>query len=148
MPQLSTNTERNFFKIFLQGFNTLIGQAEENGLQYYREQIALGRNPQEVLNEFKSGDAAVIRQMRGGIETRIDLGLNTVYQVSSNEPLEGVATKFKWTLDPSAEHCDSCIAQAAKEAGDFRSFPMPGTQPTIGETNCARYCKCTLEAVE
>jgi hypothetical protein len=26
--------------------------------------------------------------------------------------------------------------------------PFPGMQPTIGETNCERYCKCTLEPVK
>ena len=148
MPQLGTAVDRNFFRIFSQGFNTMANEMESSIRQHFNEQVALGRSPLDVLNELESArtdDSGLLRRITAGVEGRLDLGTATLFQIGSNDPLRDAAEFFVWRLDPTAEHCDSCLYQASLPPRKYEDIPFPTTQETVGETNCTRYCKCTVE---
>jgi hypothetical protein len=147
MPQFGTQTEANFFRVFARGINDVIADAERMIQQYVSEQTALGRDPRDVYAELEAsqkGDLGLMKKIVGRFEAKIQEGGNIVFQIASNEPLKDMAEKFVWTLDPAAEHCDSCLAQAGMGPRAWEDIPYPTTQPKIGETNCETFCKCTL----
>jgi hypothetical protein len=141
---------KSFFRVFFRGFSDYFNDVEARLRQDYLEKRALGRTTEDILSEWEAsrkGDLGLMRQITSGIELKLDTAGNTIFQLESNN-LEGEGELFKWTLDPSAEHCDSCLHQASLGARAFQDIPIPTTQPTHGETNCTAYCKCTIEVVE
>lgn len=150
MPELGSQTETNIFRIFLRGFETIADSQQKRVRDFIDQRLALGYSREEIVRQLEielESSSGIFKELIGAIEKQIDMGLNTVYQVSSNEPLAGVAKLFQWTLDPIAEHCDSCLYQAKLPPRSFDIIPYPSTQPTVGESNCQTYCKCTLEPV-
>ena len=150
MPQLDTATGLNFFRVYVRGWNTLYDEIERESQQYVQEQLALGRTPKEILLELeqsRDNGLGLFRRFAGRVESRMDLGINVTFQLSSNRPVE-TATMYEWKLDPFAEHCDSCLAQSKMGPRPFDEIPYPSSQPTIGKTNCEAYCKCQLVPVE
>jgi hypothetical protein len=102
------------------------------------------------LDDSLNNGQMIFKDLIGSVEREMDYGLNLEYQISSNVPagdLPPGSEMVKWTLEPSAEHCDSCLYQASLPARDIATVPIPGTQPTQGETNCTSFCKCSLVPV-
>lgn len=82
-----------------------------------------------------------------------DIGLNidrSIFQVSSDVSIEmvrEVSDQFKWELEPSAEHCDTCLERSNMKAQSmefWENIGLPGSGTT---TICGIYCKCSLEPV-
>ena len=150
MPNLSTDVERNFFRVFVRGVNTMADQIEADIRQYFDEQVALGRDPMDILTELedsRKNGLGLIKSIVGRVEGKVDFGTNTVFQLASNEPLKQSSGLFNWVLDPMAEHCDSCLWQSKQEPRPWDQMPFPTSQEDHG-TNCGRYCKCTIEPAE
>jgi hypothetical protein len=146
MPQLSTSVEKGFFRVWAQGWNTVYDEIEKEAMQYAREQLALGRSGPDIVAELQrdaDNDGGIFRRFAAKVEQRLDLGSNTMFQLSSNRPIEG-AELYEWVLDPSAEHCDSCLAQSRLGPRPFDVIPYPSSQPTVGASNCTTYCKCQI----
>jgi hypothetical protein len=102
------------------------------------------------LTDNLNNGQAIFKDLLSAVEGELDYGLGLEYQISSNFPagkMPAGAEMVKWTLDPAAEHCDSCLYQASLPARDIATIPVPGSQPTVGEKNCRVYCRCTLEPV-
>lgn len=147
MPDLTTQTGGNFLKVFVQSWNSFAEQMEQKIFDYFRQQVSLGRSTQDVIRELEESQKAgtgIFKRLMGEAELNLENGLNTVFQIESNN---FQADLVEWVLDPTAEHCDSCLAQAAKGPRPMDEMPLPSTQPTIGETNCHVFCKCTLQPV-
>ena len=133
-----------FFREFTAGWNNVYDEVERETMQYFREQMALGRSAQDVLAELQANDSALLRKFAGKIGQRIDLGSGIAFQIASNEPMGQRGELMVWQLDPFAEHCDACLAQAAQGPRPFSEIPWPGSQPDAGKTNCTIYCKCQI----
>jgi len=146
MPELKTRLESNMFTLYVQRLNTVYDNFEKKLEDHIRSRSAMGLSRNAILRELQAdldGTQAVFGDLVGQAQHETDFGLNAEYQVASNE---GIASEMVvWTLDPEAEHCDSCLAEASKGPRRRDQVPFPGFQPTQGETNCERYCKCTLE---
>jgi hypothetical protein len=67
-------------------------------------------------------------------------------QLASAEEVAGASDLFEWTLDPTAEHCGDCLANADKEPMSFDEWQAEGL-PGMGNTDCGEYCKCSLDPV-
>jgi len=136
------------FSLFVRRLNTVWDNFERKLEDHIRTQRVFGLSQREIYTALQSdldGSQSVFGDLIGGAQRETDFGLNASYQVASNE---GIAAEMVvWTLDPEAEHCDSCLAQSAMGARRRDVVPFPGFQPTAGESNCERYCKCTLEPV-
>jgi len=54
-------------------------------------------------------------------------------------------SKFEWTLEASAEHCDDCLARAGvvKTFEEWKADGLPGS----GVTDCGKNCLCSLTEV-
>ena len=145
--EFSTQTERNFFKVFLKGWNSLYDDIQREAELYFQEQMALGRNPRDILvdlEESRDNGLGLFRKFAGRLEGRVDYGINTLFQIASNAPMEQTGELMLWKLDPYAEHCDSCKFQSQQGPRPFSEIPWPGSQPTVGKTNCEIYCKCQI----
>lgn len=148
MPEVRTRTEGNIFSLYVERLNTVYGTFERRLSDHIKARQALGLSREQVLSELRDdldGQQSVFNSLVSDAIHETDFGLNTSYQVASNE---NIAERVIWTLDPEAEHCDSCMHQAGLGPRSYDEVPFPGSQPTVGETNCERYCKCTLEPVK
>jgi hypothetical protein len=141
---LEVTSGSNFFRVFNQGFASMAEQMERDIQQYFREQVALGRNPLDVIAELedsRKNDLGLLRKITGGVEGRLISGGNMAFQEAANKLPDGL---YEWELDPFAEHCDSCLYQSQQGPREFSEIPIPSTQPTHGKDNCTSYCKCQI----
>lgn len=148
MPSFDSKFQRIVFELYVQRVNTAYSNFEGRLADYIQTRIAFGQTREgiiaELLADLQNG-SGIFKDLVGQVGYETDFGLNAEYQVASNEDVGEVV---KWTLDPSAEHCDSCLHQASLGPRPIEEVPFPGFQPTEGKTNCERYCKCTLEPVK
>ena len=150
MPILNTQIEQNVFKLFVQRVLMNYSVLEQRLTDHVRTQLLLGRSRKEILDELTvslNNGMGIFKQLSGDLRSSLEFGLNTTFQVASNEPLKEAKAMMKWTLNPSAEHCESCLFQASQPPRPFGKIPFPGSQPTHGDSNCTSYCRCTLEVV-
>lgn len=146
MPNLTTQPEVLSFRVWVKRLETFYDNFERKVENYIAAQRAVGRPEREILAELeadKNSGRAIFNEFVGGVEREMDWGMNTEFQVASNVPAKPLPEGFemvKWTLNPSAEHCDSCLYQAKQPARKITEIPIPGSQPTVGEDNCTRYC--------
>ena len=145
MPELATRTESNVFSLYVRRLNTVYDSFERRMADHIATRVGLGADRNTVLLELLDdleNETGIFSKLGSDAKYEVDFGTNQSYQVASNE---GQAKdKVIWQLDPEADHCDSCLAQANMGERTWDEVPFPGMQPTIGETNCERYCKCTL----
>lgn len=87
----------------------------------------------------------------GGFKTKVAAGVQKISgvaaQLESNVVFDGSEDLLRWTLDPTVqEHCATCLSlstQAPRTFAQWESIGLPGE----GNTDCANYCKCSLERV-
>jgi hypothetical protein len=105
-------------------------------------------------------DAAIFDRLKADIEANKDLFasyagdiesadtdlVHLEAQLASNDEVSDAAEYFTWTLDPTAEHCGDCLANADKDAMSFADWQDEGL-PGMGNTECGEYCKCSLDPV-
>jgi hypothetical protein len=105
-------------------------------------------------------DQAIFARLKSDLDNQSDLfsafsgqieGANTDLfhlqsQSESNNAVDGASELFEWVLDPEADHCGDCIANAAKEPMSFADWESEGL-PGMGNTECGEYCKCSLDPV-
>ena len=145
MPDTESGLEYAIFAVFMDKLNTQYTYFEMNMGDYIKARMATGMTRGQVLLSLKSelaGGTGVFKDLLNSVNHELDFGLNGSYQIASNE---GVGETVVWTLNPGAEHCDSCRHQASLGPRKMSEIPFPGFQPHEGKTNCERYCKCTLE---
>ena len=148
MPELATRMESNVFTLYVRRLNTVYDSFERRMADYVATRVGLGEDRNVVLRQILvdlENNTGIFEKLLNDAKYEVDFGTNQSYQVAANETI--ATQKVEWTLDPEAEHCDSCLAQAGMGARTREEVPFPGMQPTIGETNCERYCKCTLTPV-
>lgn len=63
------------------------------------------------------------------------------YELGRVEIIDARGQKFKWVLDPGAQHCADCIAYAA--SGPYTLEELPGI-PGDAPTDCNGGCRCDL----
>lgn len=143
IPTVAENMFTLFERRALTSFNTFVLRLNN----YVDERVRLGDDRADVLARLDddfNNRGPLYRQIGGDVGGDVAWGLNTTYQVSSNPAPAKRGTLFEWTLDPNAKHCESCLHQASLGPRSFDDIPLPGQQPTHGDTNCNEYCKCTL----
>ena len=148
MPDLETRIETNMFSLYVRRLGNVYDAFEKKLSDHIQSRLAVGMSRDKIKRQLQSdldAEQTIFGALVSQAEHETDFGLNAEYQISSNE---AIAEMVVWTLDPEAEHCDSCQHQAGLPARPIESVPFPGFQPTVGETNCERYCKCTLEPVK
>ena len=145
MPEVATRMEGSVFTLFVKRLNTVYDSFERKMADYVSSRVALGADRNTVLRQILAdleNGTGIFEKLLNDAKYEVDFGTNQSYQVAANEAL--ASEKVEWVLDPDADHCDSCLAQAGMGARAREEVPFPGMQPTIGETNCERYCKCSL----
>ena len=144
---LGTAVERNMFKVYVQSLNNVFDNFEKGLKQHILKQKALGRTGKDIFKELiadKKNGRGLYKELIGKVEKSVDESLFTQFQLAGNSYKATDTKLYKWQLDPIAEHCDSCLFQDSRGELPINQFPIPGTQPTNGETNCNEYCKCQL----
>jgi len=139
---------------------------------WVQKQIAKGRTKEDILRELRDSEKqdgeGIIKTILS--QTEGDVSLNTLPAgselVTWTLSPESEQMQFpngiefcdpeevpEWPVHPDTSdwwkhlkdgHCSSCLHQATLGPRDIATIPIPGTQPTVGETNCGRYCCCEL----
>ncbi|TAK57879.1 MAG: hypothetical protein EPO24_09430 [Bacteroidetes bacterium] len=146
MQLLGTKIEKGLFQLYVARINNTFQEFENELRLYLIEQRLSGKSDATILSELvesQNNGRGIFKDLAGAIEKRVDGTGFKLFQHASNN-FADTRTKYVWQLDPSAEHCDSCLYQASRGELGINEFPIPGSQETHGETNCNEYCKCTL----
>ena len=151
MPQFSTNTERGMFQISIKSLGIDLDEFYRRLTNQIDEMRAQGYSLSEIVNTIEtdqSNGIGTFSALKGAIEKDVDIALNRQFQLSSNEPLAQAEKLVKRVLNPSAEHCDTCVYLAGLPPMPISEIEYPSMQATHGETNCSVYCRCTIEIAE
>lgn len=145
--KLSTKVEQGLFKVYVEKMDNVYTHFTDNLRTHLLKQRALGISDNEIIKGLQADQEngqGLFKKLAGDIESNIDETSFGLFGSFSNNWNDTV-NLYDWILDPSAEHCDSCLFQAGRGSLPINEFPIPGTQPTEGATNCNEYCKCTLD---
>lgn len=106
-----------------------------------------------AVKAWDLGDATIFEETITLVEddAQYRLGLATEsagwqgYQTGRVDAIAEAGQKFKWVLDPGANHCDDCISRASGGPYTFdelvETVGIPGDAPT----ECDGGCRCSLE---
>lgn len=111
---------------------------------------ASGISNQNIFKRLKAdldAQTDLFSSFSGGIESADADLLHLESQLASSLEVEGGADLFEWVLDPTAEHCGDCLANADKDPMTFEEWQAVGL-PGMGNTECGEYCKCSLDPTE
>jgi len=151
MPRFTTKTQQTMFRISLESLNIDMGAFTAQLTNRIDELLAQGFSVDEITASLESAQkdgSGLFKTFTGDIERQVDVGLNRLFQLSSNEPLAQADRLVRRVLDPAAEHCDTCVYLAGLPPMSIDQIEYPSMQLTHGETNCEAYCKCSIEIAE
>jgi hypothetical protein len=152
--------------------NSLNDKFQEQVEKWVQEQIASGRFKEDILKELKDSEMnngegilnTILSQTEGNKSLKTfpagsDLVRWTLSPQSEQRHFPN-GVKFcdpeevpEWPVHPDTPewykqlkdgHCSSCLHQASLGPRDLMLIPVPGSQPTVGETNCGIDCCCEL----
>lgn len=150
MPTFTYPQEKTMFRLTLENMGIDLDAYTQKVVNYVDGLRAQGFSPEEIvaaLEADQKNSIGVFADLRGSIEKQIDVAMNRMFQISSNEPVGESSELVHRVLDPAAEHCDTCVYLANLPPMPISEIEYPGMQTTHGETNCGSYCACTIEAV-
>jgi hypothetical protein len=107
----------------------------------------MGESEENIINSLNAdlkNEQGIFKELSGRIQGDVDKSLYGVFQINSNDTIQGEADLWKRQLDPAAEHCDACIYEASQKPRPYDKVPLPGMQLNHGDTNCRSYCMCTI----
>jgi hypothetical protein len=145
-------------KFSLDDLSSELSEFKDKLEKYFREQIALGRTKEDVIKELENSKQSGNGIYYELIDDKSDRW-KWVLQPCKIENSEGWA---EWELidnkilhdgdyeylEEERLYCESCLYQASRGILPFDSFPIPGSQPTHGKSNCGQDCMCELNFVE
>jgi len=99
-----------------------------------------------ILERTLTDEVGVFGPFVGDIEKYTDDLSSVIAQTASNSEFDPEEL-LDWVLDPTAEHCDGCLERASRPPMTFVEHETEGL-PGSADTECAEYCKCTLEVAE
>lgn len=103
---------------------------------------------------WELGDATIVEELieiaEDDAQYRLGLAVDSAgwqgFQTGRVDAIAESGDRFRWILDPGADHCETCIAYAAGGPYVFEelvsTIGIPGDAPTI----CDGGCRCSLEA--
>lgn len=150
MPDLRSDIERDAFRVSALKIGLVYDNFERELAAHVQLRRAAGLSDAQIeaeLTRAYEAKSGIFGTLIGRAQKEVDTALNLEFQISSNKA-QPVSSQVLWTLNPQAEHCDSCLFQASQGPRDIANVPVPGLQPQHGETNCQEYCRCTLVPVE
>lgn len=151
MPNFTSPKQRQMFVVSLESMGIDIESFHSQLGNYVDSLRAQGFTPEEILATLEAERAqeiGIFKTLSGDIQRQVDVALNRMFQLSSNEPMAEAGKLVQRVLNPAAEHCDTCQYLASLPPMPIEQIEYPGMQATHGETNCAAWCKCTIEPVE
>lgn len=111
----------------------------------------LGLSDREIFERLTASlneELDMFSTFKGSIGRSNDTLVNMISQVESNETIRETAEYFMWELDPTAkDHCETCKANSVKGKMTFDEWEELGL-PGYGNTDCGKYCRCTLTPVK
>lgn len=113
-----------------------IRSARASGMSNEAIAQALTRDLENRTGAFKS--------YSGGVNSAGNDLFHLSAQGASNDGVRNSADLFVWTLDPTADHCGDCLANAEAGEKTFEEWESQGL-PGMGSTECGEYCKCSLD---
>jgi hypothetical protein len=144
---MGKTVEINIDKLMFQVFNEKALSLYDTFYADLRNQFLidkqLGISPQETLKRLEGqykNMTGLFGTLNSQLKKELSETLNTTYQYSSNNYGADAKGLYEWVLEPTAEHCDSCLYQAGRGALSINEFPVPGFQSLHGENNCEHYC--------
>jgi len=109
---------------------------------------------QAAVKIWDMGDAVISEELiqvaTDDAQYRLDLAVDSAgwqgYQAGRVDAIAGEGGRFRWNLDPGANHCETCLEYAAGGPYTFdelvSTIGIPGDAPTI----CDGGCRCNLVA--
>jgi hypothetical protein len=146
MAKLTTNITDKMFRIYVDVAQNIFDKHVKDLRAEVAKMKTVGMDNKNIMAKLEADRVAgtgIYADMNGALASELNNELNLIYQSESNNFSNDNAL-YLWQLDPAAQHCDSCLYQAARGALPISAFPVPSYQETHGETNCNDYCKCTL----
>jgi hypothetical protein len=130
--------------------------AMEISIRFSRDLDRLADDLVESVSDrtvWDSGDFQIIQetvtQGKQKANSRTAMGLDSAawqgYQVGKVERFEASGEKFRWKLDPGANHCDDCLLRAAHGVLTMEDILTWCGIPANARTECNGGCRCDLE---
>jgi hypothetical protein len=143
--------EKQMFSLFMKKADSMYDLFVQDLMKEIEIDQALGipikQTVARLQAQYETG-TGVYKNYSGQIQKELSNALAITFQKESNDfGEEDKNALYVWQLEPEAKHCDSCLYQASRGELSINEFPIPTMQPLNGETNCERYCKCTLVKV-
>ena len=139
------------FSIWVEDVSTAYDVLEQDITAQIRRMRTLGLSDGEIYNRLSAsldGGMDMFQTFKGTIGRSNDTLVNMISQVESNEAIKDQAEKWIWELDPTAEkHCDDCESNSAAGEKTFDEWEQMGL-PGYGNTQCGKYCRCTLTPIQ
>lgn len=135
------------FSIWVQDVSTAYDALEGDIVDQIRRMRILGLSDQEIYDRLftsLNNDMDMFQTFKGAIGRSNDTLVNMISQIESNESISGQADYWTWELDPTAkDHCETCKINSLKGELRFDDWVKMGL-PGYGNTDCGKYCRCTL----
>ena len=146
MVKIDQKTQ-TLFSIWVEDVSTAYDVLEQDMTAQIRRMRTLGMSDREIYDRLfasLNNGMDMFQTFKGAIGRSNDTLVNTISQVESNEAIREEAELWKWDLDPTAkDHCEDCLKYSLMEPMGFDDWEEIGL-PGYGNTQCHRYCRCTL----
>jgi hypothetical protein len=147
----TTQKTSTLFTIWVQDVSKAYDALESDMIAQIGRMRALGLSDSEIftrLSESLESNTDIFSTFKGSVGRGNDTLVNMVSQVESNESIGDMAEMWIWELDPTAkDHCEDCLANSEKGEMPFSEWSKIGL-PGYGNTECGKYCRCTLTPIE
>lgn len=146
MPSVDQKTS-TLFSIWVDEISTAYDTLEMELNAQIKSMKLLGLSDQEIFNRLSDSldnQKDLFGTFKGSLGRGTDSMVNMISQIESNETIKDVAELFIWELDPTVEkHCETCLTNSTMGQMKFDAWYEIGL-PGYGNTDCGKYCRCTL----
>lgn len=149
MPKLNPKSGEQFFKLWVREADLAYNNLEKQLELTIESMRASGISDKAIFDRLKTdldNNSDLFSSYAGGVEGASADLLHLESQMSSSAEVQDAADLFIWTLDPTAQHCEDCLANAGKGELPFEFWQGLGL-PGMGNTACGEFCKCSLDPV-
>jgi hypothetical protein len=144
---LAKSRDKQFFKIWVEEVENAYSSMVKDIDLTIQSARAAGMSDEAIsliLKDDLDNRSGVFSSYTGGVNSAGNDLFHLSSQSASNEGIRDASDLFVWTLDPTADHCGDCLANASAGEKTFDEWETQGL-PGMGSTECGNYCKCTLD---
>jgi hypothetical protein len=143
----ATSKDKQFFKIWADEAENAYKSLTKDIDLAIRSARATGMSNEAIaqsLTRDLENRSGAFASYAGGVNSAGNDLFHLTAQGASNDGVRDAADLFVWTLDPTADHCGDCLANAEAGEKTFEAWESQGL-PGMGSTECGEYCKCSLD---